>query len=207
MAAYNPGDKVLLSLRYGHALGTVQNPACNSDSYAVRTLGGRRFSEVGGDEMRQLPPDALMLQWGSRICARDDAPRYAGCAGSAVHAEFIDGVLGYWVQFDSGVRTWIPAAALTAEAEMSGDQAVTDKTTAADDRALCDRVRTLRKVKLTFNEDQIWALYRLVAAERTTGTPKLLPDLSPELDHAMGMALAQLSDAHMDLTAPKEGDI
>ena len=80
-------------------------------------------------------------------------------------------------------------------------------TTPAEDRALCDRLRTLRKVKLTFNEDQVWVLYRLVAAERTTGTPRPLPDLSPELDHALGMALAQLSDAHMDLTAPKKGDI
>lgn len=83
---------------------------------------------------------------------------------------------------------------------------MTDKTTVAEENALFDHVRSLRKVKLTFNEDQIWVLYRLVATERATGTPKLLPDLSPELDHAMGMALAQLSDAHMDLTAPKKGD-
>jgi len=78
--------------------------------------------------------------------------------------------------------------------------------TVAEENALFEHVRSLRKVKLTFNEDQVWVLYRLVAAERTTGTPRPLPDLSPELDHALGMALAQLSDAHMDLTTPKKGD-
>lgn len=116
MSVFNPGDKVLLGLCYGHAIDTVQNPARNSDGYAVRILSGRCFSEVGSDEMRQLPPDALMLEWGSRICARSDAPRYAGCAGSAVRAEFINGVFGYWVLLDSNDQTWIPAVALTMEA-------------------------------------------------------------------------------------------
>lgn len=79
-------------------------------------------------------------------------------------------------------------------------------TTAAEDRAWLERVRTLRRKKLLFNEDEIWVLYRLIVAERSSNTPTLLPDLTPELDHAMGMALAKLSDAHLDLTAPKEGN-
>jgi hypothetical protein len=84
---------------------------------------------------------------------------------------------------------------------------VTNKTTAAEDRALFEHVRSLRKAKLTFNEDQIWVLYRLLVRERSDGAPTLLPGLSREHDHAMGMALAQLSDAHIDLTAPKEGGV
>lgn len=113
---YSPGDEVLLSRRYGHAIGTVQKIVRDSGGYAVRTLSGRRFSEVGINEMRQLPPDALMLQWGSRVCVQGNAPRYVGCVGSAVHAEFIDGVFGYWVQLDLGDRTWISAVALAMEA-------------------------------------------------------------------------------------------
>jgi len=73
------------------------------------------------------------------------------------------------------------------------------KPTPAEDLALHEHVRTLRKVKLTFNEDQIWVLYRLLVAERTTGTPTLLPDLPRELDHAIGMALAKLSHAVLAL--------
>jgi hypothetical protein len=84
---------------------------------------------------------------------------------------------------------------------------MTNKTTAAENRNLHEHVRSLRKVKLMFNEDQIWVLYRLLVAERSGGVPKLLPDLSRELDHAMGMALAQLSDAYIDLNAPRKGDI
>ena len=84
---------------------------------------------------------------------------------------------------------------------------MTNKTTAAEDRSIHDHVRSLRKVKLTFNEDQIWVLYRLLVRERSNGAPTLLPGLSREHDHAMGMALAQLSDAYIDLTTPKEGGV
>jgi hypothetical protein len=84
---------------------------------------------------------------------------------------------------------------------------VTNHTTPAEDRALFEHVRSLRKVKFTFNEDQIWVLYRLLVRERSDGAPTLLPGLSREHDHAMGVALAQLSDAYIDLTTPKEGDI
>jgi hypothetical protein len=84
---------------------------------------------------------------------------------------------------------------------------VTHKTTAAKNRALIEHVRTLRKVKLTFNEDQIWVLCQLVVAERAGDTPKLLRFLPHELDHALGMALAQLSDAYIALATPKEGDV
>lgn len=68
-------------------------------------------------------------------------------------------------------------------------------TTPAEDRAWLDHVASLRRKKITFNEDEIWALYRLLATERTTGTRKHLPDLAPELDFALGMALSKLSDA------------
>lgn len=72
-------------------------------------------------------------------------------------------------------------------------------TTPAEDRALHEHVRTLRRIKLTFNEDELWVMYRLLATERTTGSPTLLPDLPRELDHAMGMALAKVSDAVLTL--------
>lgn len=85
---------------------------------------------------------------------------------------------------------------------------MTNRTSApAEERALYEHVRSLRKVKFTFNEDQIWVLYRLLVAERRDDTPSVMPELPLELDHAMGMALAQLSDAHLDLNAPKEGDV
>lgn len=74
-------------------------------------------------------------------------------------------------------------------------------TTADEDRAWLEHVRTLRRKKLIFNEDEIWVLYRLIVAERSSDTPTLLPDLPPELNYAMGMALAKLSEAHLDLTA------
>lgn len=80
-------------------------------------------------------------------------------------------------------------------------------TTAAEDRSLHEHVRTLRRKKILLNEDEIWVLYRLIVAERSSNTPTLLPDLTPELDHAMGMALAKLSDAHVELTVPKEGNV
>lgn len=76
--------------------------------------------------------------------------------------------------------------------------------TSAEDRAWLEHVRTLRRKKLVFSEDEIWVLYRLIVAERSSDKPTLLPDLPPELNHAMGMALAKLSDAHLDLTTPAE---
>lgn len=87
-----------------------------------------------------------------------------------------------------------------------GEQAPTRRT-AEEDRALHAHVATLRRVKLTLNENEIWVLYRLVVAERSDDRPTLLPDLPEELEHAMGMALAKLSSAQLDLNTPKEGDI
>lgn len=78
--------------------------------------------------------------------------------------------------------------------------------TATEANALFEHVRSLRRVKLTLNEDQIWVLYRLIVAERSSDRPTLLPDLPFELDHALGMALATLSDAQLKLNAPKDGD-
>lgn len=80
-------------------------------------------------------------------------------------------------------------------------------TTTAEDRAWLERVRTLRRKKILLNEDEIWALYQLIVAERSSNTPTLLPDLPPHLDRALGMALAKLSDAHLDLNAPKGCDL
>jgi hypothetical protein len=79
--------------------------------------------------------------------------------------------------------------------------------TPEEDRALFDHVRTLRRVKVTLNEDEIWVLYQLIVRERSDGGPTLLPGLSREHDHAMGMALAKLSDAHLGLNAPKKGEV
>jgi len=85
---------------------------------------------------------------------------------------------------------------------------MTDQTTTpAEDRALFEHVHSLRKVKLTLNEDQVWVLYRLLVAEQHDGSPTLLPPLSRELDHAMGMTLAQLSDAYIGLNTPEEGKV
>ena len=80
-------------------------------------------------------------------------------------------------------------------------------TTPAEDRFLHEHVRTLRRKKILLNEDEIWVLYRLIVAERSSNTPTLLPDLPPHLDHALAMALAKLSDAHLDLTTPKGRDV
>ena len=77
----------------------------------------------------------------------------------------------------------------------------------ADDRAWLAHVATLRRVKLTLNEEEIWALYRLAATEMTTTTPCLLLEPHAEHERAMGTALAKLSVAHTDLNAPKAGDI
>lgn len=79
--------------------------------------------------------------------------------------------------------------------------------TTAKDRAFFEHVRTLRRKKILLNEDEIWVLYQLVVAERSDDRPTLLPDLPPVLDHALGMALTKLSDAHLDLTTPKERDV
>jgi hypothetical protein len=79
--------------------------------------------------------------------------------------------------------------------------------TVTDEQALFESVANLRRVKLTFNENEIWALYRLLVAERSDNRPTLLPDLAPELSHAMGTALAKLSDANLDLSSPKERDV
>lgn len=79
--------------------------------------------------------------------------------------------------------------------------------TATENRALFEHVRALRKVKLTLNENEVWVLYRLLVAERSDDKPTLLPGLSREHDHAMGTALAKLSDAHIGLNAPKEGEV
>lgn len=76
--------------------------------------------------------------------------------------------------------------------------------TAAEDRALLAHVAALRRVKLTFNEDEIWVLYRLLVEELRAGTPSLFPETDAEYRHAAGMALAKLSSAVMDLGAPKE---
>lgn len=116
MPTFNPGDKVLLSRDCGYAIGTVEEPARKSDSFAVRMLGGRRLSEVEITEMRHLPPDVPMLQWGSRVRVQDNAPRCVGRPGSVYHGEFIANVFGYWILLlDSNERTWIPADALTVE--------------------------------------------------------------------------------------------
>lgn len=89
----------------------------------------------------------------------------------------------------------------------TGGSATPTARTAAEDRALLEHVATLRRVKVTFNEDEIWALYRLLVAELSTDTPCLLPELHKEHEFAMSAALTKVSDAHMDLTTPKEGEI
>jgi len=119
MPTFNPGDKVLLGLDYSYAIGTVEELARKSDSFTVRMLGGRRLSEVGITEMRHLPPNVPMLQWGSRVRVQDNAPWCVGRPGSVYHGEFINDVFGYWILLDSNERTWIPADALAAEAGKS----------------------------------------------------------------------------------------
>jgi len=116
MATFKTGDKVLLSPRFGSAIGTMQERSCDGDSSVVATLSGRRFSTVRDDEMRLIPAGALELDWGSRFRVNDNAPRYTGCTGCALRAEFINGAFGYWVLLDSNDQTWIPADALTVEA-------------------------------------------------------------------------------------------
>jgi len=116
MSAFNPGDKVLLNPSFGSAIGTVDKPDRDTDTFVVLILSGRRFSTVRDDEMRLIPAGALELDWGSRFRVHDNAPQYAGHAGCALRAEFINGVFGYWVFLDSNDQTWIPADALMAEA-------------------------------------------------------------------------------------------
>lgn len=116
MPTFSPGDKVLLSPRFGSAIGTMQERSRDGESLVVATLSGRRFSTVRNDEMRLIPAGALELEWGSRFRVYDSAPRYAGHAGCALRAEFINGVFGYWVLLDSNDQTWIPADVLIAEA-------------------------------------------------------------------------------------------
>ena len=119
MSAFNPGDKVLLNPNFGSAIGTVDKPDRDTDTFVVLILSGRRFSTVRDDEMRLIPAGALELDWGSRFRVHANAPRYAGHAGCALRAEFINGVFGYWVLLDSNDQTWIPADALMAEAGKS----------------------------------------------------------------------------------------
>jgi len=116
MLMFNPGDKVLLGPRFGSAIGTMLKRSHDGESSVVATLSGRRFSTVRDDEMRLIPAGALELDWGSRFRVNDNAPRYAGHAGCALRAEFINGVFGYWVLLDSNDQTWIPVDALMAEA-------------------------------------------------------------------------------------------
>lgn len=116
MPTFNPGDKVLLSPRFGSAIGTMQKRSHDGESSVVATLSGRRFFTVRNDEMRLIPASVLELEWGSRFRVNDNTPRYAGCTGCALRAEFINGVFGYWVLLDSNDQTWIPAEALMAEA-------------------------------------------------------------------------------------------
>lgn len=79
--------------------------------------------------------------------------------------------------------------------------------TAAEDRAPTDHVMSLRRKNLTLNEDEIWVLYRLLASELGTLTPSVFPDSDTVHRHPAGMALAKLSDAHIDLITPKERDV
>jgi len=74
--------------------------------------------------------------------------------------------------------------------------------TVAEERALFERVTTLRRVKITLNEDEVWVLYRLLVQE--SRTPSVFPETDTVHRHALGMALAKLSDAHQDLSMPKE---
>lgn len=77
--------------------------------------------------------------------------------------------------------------------------------TAAEDRSWLEYVRTLRRVKVTLNEDEVLALYHLIVAERSDNMPSILPGLPSDLKYAMGTALAKLSDAHLGLAASKGG--
>jgi hypothetical protein len=80
--------------------------------------------------------------------------------------------------------------------------------TAAEDRALMDHIAALRRKKITLNEDEIWYLYRLAVADLSTNTPcGIANEDHDEHRNAGHMALAKLSDAHMDLTVPKEGGV
>lgn len=78
------------------------------------------------------------------------------------------------------------------------------KPTPAEDRALVERVVRLPRKAITFNVEEIWYLYRLVVADRSTRTPCILPELHAEHEFTGGTALAKLSEAHVDLTTPKE---
>lgn len=65
-----------------------------------------------------------------------------------------------------------------------------------------EHVRSLRRAKITLNEDEIWVLYRLLVEE--SSTPFVFPESDAVHRHAVGMALAKLSSAQLDLAMPKE---